>query len=266
MSKVNSNSKIHRPWALVTGASEGIGRAIAEHLAIAGYNLTICARRGSLLRELAAQITQQRACEVRVIEADLSDPDGPALLDQKSDDLAFSCVVLAAGFGTSGPFLDGELSTELKMIDVNCRAVVETTHRFAKQMRDGGNGGSIVLFSSLVGFQGVPRAANYAATKGFVQVFAEGLRHELKVHGIKVLAVAPGPVASGFASAAGMTMSNAASTEDVATEVVASLGSSGTIRPGFLSKFLESGLALLPRRGRTAIMKHVMAGMTREHA
>lgn len=266
MNEINFNLKPQRPWALVTGASEGIGRAIATRLSDAGYNLAICARRAPLLRELAEELTRRSACEVRVIEVDLASYDGPARLDQETRDLEFSCVVLAAGFGTSGPFLDGDLSTELSMIDVNCRAIVEMTHHFAKRMRDASTGGSIVLFSSLVGFQGVPRAANYAATKGFVQVFAEGLRHELKDHNINVLAVAPGPVESGFASVAGMTMSNAASPEEVARDVVANLGSSGTIRPGFLSKFLEASLSLLPRRGRTKIMKQVMAGMTREHA
>lgn len=266
MSKDTLNPAVPRPWALVTGASEGIGRAITDHLADAGYNLAICARRGPLLRELAAQLTERCECEVRSVEIDLSDPQGPAQLDHETSDLTFSCVVLAAGFGTSGPFLDGDLPTELRMIDVNCRAVVDTTHRFGRRMRDDRKRGTIVLFSSIVGFQGVPRAANYAATKGFVQVFAEGLRHELKDHGIDVLAVAPGPVASGFAAVAGMTMRNAATTQDVAKNVVANLGSSGTIRPGFLSKALESGLAALPRRGRTAIMKQVMAGMTRAHA
>lgn len=255
-----------RPWALVTGASEGIGRATAECLADSGYNLVLCARREAMLRELADKLTAQSDCAVRTIQLDLAKPDSAAALDRHTRELTFSCIVLAAGFGTSGPFLDGELTRELVMIDVNCRAVVETTHRFARRMRDDQAGGTIVLFSSLVGFQGVPRAANYAATKGFVQVFAEGLQSELRDHGINVLSVAPGPVNSGFAEVAGMTMSNAATTNEVARDVVANLGSRGTIRPGFLSKALESSLALLPRRGRTAIMKQVMAGMTRERA
>ena len=218
-----------------------------------------------MLAELADELAEQEGCEIRAIEADLASLDGPAALDRATSDLAISCVVLAAGFGTSGAFLENDIKTELRMIDLNCRAVVETTHRFGSRMRDHGIPGSIALFSSLVGFQGVPRAANYAATKGFVQVLAEGLMHELAAHNIKVLAVAPGPVNSGFAGVAGMTMGKAATPDVVAADVVANLGSSGTIRPGFLSKALEYGLFGLPRRGRTAVMKQVMAGMTQEN-
>ncbi len=250
------------PWALVTGASDGIGRATAEELARSGYNLVISARRSDLLEDLAAKLIRETSREVRIIPADLSSHEGPALLDAETRDLNLSCVVFAAGYGTSGSFLENDLETELRMVDLNCRAVVDSAHRFSRRMRDKNTKGSIVLFSSLVGFQGVPRAANYAATKAFVQVLAEGLKHELVPLGINVIAVAPGPVNSGFADVAGMTMGKAATPQEVAKATVKKLGSSGTIRPGFLSKFLEFGLFMLPRRGRTTVMKAVMAGMT----
>ena len=262
MRKPPSHLPSSAPWALVTGASDGIGRAVAKRLAAAGYNLVICARRIGMLRELEQDLTTGAPCEVRVVAADLATSEGIARLDDETSDIPISCVVLAAGFGTSGPFLDNEIATEMRMVDLNCRAVVNATHRFAGRMRDSQLRGSIVLFSSLVAFQGVPRAANYAATKGFVQVLAEGLMHELAPHDISVLAVAPGPVNSGFAGVAGMVMGKAATPEEVADGVLAKLGANATIRPGFLSKALEYSLFALPRRGRTAIMKQVMAGMT----
>ncbi len=263
MSKTVSPPASSAPWALVTGASEGIGRAVAKRLAAAGYNLVISARRTGLLRELELDLTEGSPCNVRVVGADLATSEGIAQLYDETSDIPISCVVLAAGFGTGGRFLDSDIETELRMIDLNCRSVVDATYRFAGRMRERGIRGSIVLFSSLVAFQGVPHAANYAATKGFVQVFAEGLMHELAPHGISVLAVAPGPVNSGFADVAGMTMGKAGTPDEVAEGVIAKLGSSATIRPGFLSKALEYSLFSLPRRGRTAIMKQVMAGMTR---
>ncbi len=258
----STNTTQSARWALVTGASDGIGRATARQLARQGYNLVVAARRKDALDQLSAEIREETGREVRAIAVDLSDPMGPEDLHNRTADLSFSAIVLAAGYGTSGPFLDNNLAKELAMVDLNCRSVVECTHRFANRMRKNARGGTIVLFSSLVGFQGVPRAANYAASKGFIQVLAEGLRKEFEPFGIDVLAIAPGPVKSGFAEVAGMKMGKAGSPEEVAQAIIAKLGSSGTVRPGFLSKLLEFGLFTLPRRGRTAVMARVMASMT----
>jgi short-subunit dehydrogenase len=117
--------------------------------------------------------------------------------------------------------------------------------------------------SSLVAFQGVPKAATYAATKAFVQTFAEGLRAELETHGVDVLASAPGPVRSGFEARADMKMSVALSPPVVARATIEALGRKGTVRPGFLSKGLEASLAPLPRRARVRMMGMVMGGMTK---
>jgi len=120
--------------------------------------------------------------------------------------------------------------------------------------------------SSLVAFQGVPRAANYAATKAYVQSFAEALRLELKPLGVDVIASAPGPIRSGFATRASMRMGLAQTPRDVADATLAALGRRGIVRPGWLSKFLEASLMFLPRWGRVRTMGFVMAGMTRPHA
>jgi short-subunit dehydrogenase len=117
--------------------------------------------------------------------------------------------------------------------------------------------------SSLLAFQGVPRAANYAATKAFVQTFAEGLRLEMAPLGIQVLACAPGPIQSGFAERARMQMDFADKPTNVAQATLNALGRRGTVRPGLLSKTLEASLAPLPRFARSQIMARVMAGMTK---
>ena len=102
-------------------------------------------------------------------------------------------------------FIDSDLEVELNMIDLNCRSLAQMTHTFGGRFAKRGRGG-IVLMSSLVAFQGVPRAANYAATKAYVQSLAEGIRAELKPLGVSVLASAPGPVKSGFGARAGMAI------------------------------------------------------------
>jgi len=252
-----------RSWAVVTGASDGIGRAVAWELARQGYDLVLVARREATLLEIATEIAQTHGRACQVIALDLGIGGTSEELAARTSGLDVSLIVAAAGFGTSGAFVEIPIADELAMVDVNCRAVVELVHAFTPRFVAQRSGG-FVLLSSLVAFQGVPRAATYAATKAFIQTFAEGLRHELAPHGIDVLAVAPGPVRSGFAARARMTMTMAQTPADVATVIGKAVRrrTRGTVRPGFLSKFLEASLALLPRFGRVRMMRRVMAGMT----
>jgi uncharacterized protein len=253
------------PWAVVTGASDGIGRAIAHELALAGVNLVLAARRKDVLDALGAELSARHGVEARCVGVDLSEREGVEALLAGTLDLDVGLLVAAAGFGTSGAFLESSVETELVMIDVNCRAVAALSHAFGRRFVARGRGGLVVL-SSLVAFQGVPRAANYAATKAYVQSLAEGLRIELAPQGVDVVASAPGPVHSGFGARASMRMSLAQSPEEVARGTLAALGRWGTVRPGFLARFLELSLALLPRWGRVRMMGVVMRGMTNHHA
>jgi short-subunit dehydrogenase len=252
-------------WAVVTGASDGIGRALAVALAEQGLNVVLAARRHERLEALGAELAARHGVEALPVAVDLSSQEGVATLLSVTAPLDVGLLVAAAGFGTSGAFLDAKLETELEMIDVNCRAVAALTHHFAQRLVRRGQGG-IVLLSSLVAFQGVPRAANYAATKAYIQSLAEGLRLELAPFGVDVLASAPGPVASGFAARASMQMSMAQTPEEVARGTVAALGRRGTVRPGALAKLLELSLSFLPRWGRVRAMALVMSGMTRHQA
>jgi hypothetical protein len=250
------------PWAVVTGASDGIGRELALRLAEAGVHVVLAARREERLASLARELTGSHGVQTRVVAVDLATRAGVDDLVARTGDLDVGLLVAAAGFGTSGPFLDGDLADELTMIDVNCRAVAELSHAFGRRFVARGRGG-IALLSSLVAFQGVPGAANYAATKAYVQSFAEALRIELKPLGVDVVASAPGPIHSGFAARASMKMGFAQAPRDVAGATLTALGRRGTVRPGWLSKLLEASLTLLPRWGRVRMMGVVMAGMTR---
>jgi len=171
-------------------------------------------------------------------------------------------LVAAAGFGTSGEFLKGQLESEIQMLDVNCQAVLVLTHHFARLFAAQKRGG-IILLSSMVGFQGVPFAAHYAATKAYVQSLGEALSLELKPHGVDVLAAAPGPVRSGFADHANMQMGKVLTPEDVGIPILKALGRRTTVLPGFLTKFLVGSLRTLPRWGKIRVMRAVMGGMTK---
>lgn len=249
------------PWALVTGASDGIGQAIAAELAAARVNLVLVARREVRLQTLAAEWQQRHPIQTLVLPADLTDPAAPAAIAAATAHLDLGLFVAAAGFGTSGNFVDAPLEPEIDMLAVNCRAAVALTHHFARRFADQRRGG-IILLSSLVAFQGVARAAHYAATKAYIQTLAEGLALELKPHGVSVLAAAPGPVNSGFAARANMNMSMALTPDAVALATLKALGRQTTVRPGWLSQALELSLAPLPRWARSRIMQQVMAGMT----
>jgi short-subunit dehydrogenase len=249
-------------WAVVTGASDGIGREFAKRLARSRLDLVLVARRASVLEELCEELARAHGIQVKVVPADLATGDGVRAVIDETRGLDVGILVAAAGFGTSGPFIDGSVERELAMIDVNCRAVAALAHHFGRRFADRRRG-ALVLMSSLLAFQGVPRAANYAATKAYVQSLAEGLRSELRPLGVDVIASAPGPIDSGFAKRADMVMGMAGTPEAVAAGTLRALGRAETVRPGFLSKFLELSLSLLPRWGRVRIMALVMAGMTK---
>jgi len=260
------NLQHYGPWALVTGASDGIGKALANEIAAAGINVALVARNEPALRALAADLETRHGIETAVVAADLADPFAVEHVETATRRLDVGLVVLAAGFGTTGTFLQTSVADEMALIAVNISAVSRLSHTFAGRLA-GRDKGGLVLFGSIVGWQGVPGQANYAASKAYVQSLAEGLHDELEPHGVDVLAVAPGPVASGFGARAGLAMTGATAPEVVATATLKALGRRRTVIPGAQGRFLTSALRPLPRRFRSLILGRVIAGMrTREAA
>lgn len=131
---------------------------------------------------------------------------------------------------------------------------------FGRRFVQRGNGG-LILMGSIVGFQGTPWAAHYSVTKAYVQVLAEGLGRELRVKGVDVLAVAPGPTNTGFASRANMRMGASSDPTKIAPEILNELGRKSTVLPGLLSKLLVYAMLPLPRWARITIMGNMMRGM-----
>jgi uncharacterized protein len=255
-----TNAHRYGPWALITGASDGIGQAMAQRIAAEGINVVLVARNRDRLHALATELSAAHNVDTRVLPTDLTDKGAAGGVADSTSDLDIGLVVLAAGFGTTGTFLETARSEELDLIAVNITAVMHLSHIFAERLAARGKGG-IVLFGSIVGWQGVPGQANYAASKAYVQSLAEGLHDELKPTGVDVLAVAPGPVDSGFGARADLTMTAADSPEVVAKAALNALGRRRTVIPGARGKFLTASLALLPRRLRSRILGKVIAGM-----
>ena len=265
MSNSTGGSRLYSrygPVAVVTGASSGIGRAMAVQAAAAGLDVVLVARGQQLLDELAVELTASYGVHAQVVAADLGTTAGVTELLEATAGVDVGMLCAAAGFGTSGQFLEADIDTELNMLDVNCRAVLLMTHEFGRRLAARGRGG-IVLMGSLVGYQGTPNAAHYAATKAYVQTLAEGLHAELRKSGVDVLSSAPGLVHTGFADRAGMTVGRAVHPHTVAAQSLSALGRRATVAPGGLSKVLSWSLAPLPRSARTRIMGQVMGGMTK---
>ena len=257
MTSVDSHR--YGPWALITGASDGIGQALACRLAAEGINVVLVARSKNRLQAIAAELSAVHNVETMVLPADLTDPGAAGTIEDLTGRLDVGLVILAAGFGTTGTFLETPLAEELDLIAVNITAIARLSHTFAGRLALRGKGG-IVLFGSIVGWQGVPGQANYAASKAYAQSLAEGLHDEMKPRGVDVLSVAPGPVDSGFGARAGLTMTSATSPEVVANAALNALGRR-TVIPGARSKFLTASLTPLPRRIRSLILGRVIAGM-----
>lgn len=260
-SRLSSRLQRYGAYAMVTGASEGIGACFAEELAKAGMNVVLVARREDRLNALAKELEARFQVLCPVITADLSSQVQLSNLLQVTDSLDIGLLVCNAGFGTSGNFLDSDLDIEMNMLGVNCVALTQMVHHFGRKFKSKGAGG-VVLLSSIVATQGVARSAHYAASKAYVQSLGEGLQQEWQGSGLDLLLVAPGPVDTGFAKRAQMQLGKAASPEVVAVQSLQALGRQKIIHPGWMAKLMALALSASPRSIRVKIMSAIMASMT----
>jgi uncharacterized protein len=191
-------------WALVTGASAGIGEAIAVELAGAGVNLVLTARRREQLDVLADRLRTANEIQTRVIVADLTQPQAPQQIFDATagSGLEVDLLVNNAGFGEYGEFVRSSLEMQVNMVQVNCAAVVHLTWLFLPPMVKRGRG-DVMIVASTASFQPVPYLATYGATKAFDRMLAEALAEEVKRHGVRVSALCPGPTESEFDRVAG---------------------------------------------------------------
>jgi short-subunit dehydrogenase len=191
-------------WALVTGASAGIGVALAEELARGGTSLVLTARRRERLEELAQRLSDAHKIQTKIFVADLAEAEAPEQIFQFTKDqrIQIELLINNAGFGAYGEFQTVEARKLTDMVQVNCAAVVHLTRLYVPEMVSRRHG-DILIVASTAAFQSVPYISTYAATKAFDLLFAEGLAEELKPYGIRVCALCPGSTESEFAEVAG---------------------------------------------------------------
>lgn len=194
-------------WAVVTGASSGIGEAFARTLAARGMSTVLVARREERLRELAAELRSGYApgVQAEVVAADLGEPGAPERAWQAATEgRSIHLLVNNAGFGIAGRLDRLPRERQAQMVDLNCRAVLELAHLALGPMRERGEGG-IINVASVAAFQPIPRFATYAASKAFVLSLSEALWDENRRAGVRVLALCPGAVPTEFQATAGTT-------------------------------------------------------------
>jgi len=192
-------------WALVTGASAGIGLAFAERLAVEGMNLVLTARRLDRLEQLATRLRDSRNVSVEICRADFGEESGPAAVFEftESKRIAVDLLVNNAGLGGYGEFRASDLRRQLDMVQLNCAAVVQVTHLYLPGMIVRGHG-DIIITASAASFQPTPYIAVYGASKAFDLMFAEALAAEVARHGVRVCALCPGSTESEFHEIAGV--------------------------------------------------------------
>src|ERR1700692_435626 len=208
-------------WALLAGASGGIGTALARELAAGGTNLVLTARRRDRLVGLAAELSAKNNIRTVVCVADLAQPLGPQQIFSFTEEknIAIDLLVNNAGFGAYGEFHKARLDSLIEMTQVNVTAVVHMTHLYLPGMIKRGSG-DILIVASTAAFQAVPYISTYAATKAFDLFFAEGLAEEVKSHGIRVCALCPGSTESEFHQVANQSNAPASNTRrETATKV-----------------------------------------------
>jgi short-subunit dehydrogenase len=197
-------TSLEKKWAIVTGASAGIGTALAEDAAKRGFGVVLVARRKDRLDALGKRLTETYGIETVVVATDLATREGIDVLWNATEQQKIVPDVLFnnAGYGTNTVFLDADARRELGMVDLNCRTLVALAHRYGRAMRAKGRG-TIVNVGSVLSFIPTSYMAVYAATKAFVLSFSEALATELRGTGVSVVALCPGRTATEFADVAG---------------------------------------------------------------
>ncbi|WCB93180.1 FabG-like 3-oxoacyl-(acyl-carrier-protein) reductase [Baekduia alba] len=191
--------------AVVTGASSGIGADLARDLAGRGHNVVLVARRADRLEALAAELVEAHGVRAEAVACDLIDPEAVRALPGRIEALGLTVDILVnnAGYGSAGQFVDLDARSESDMVRLNCETVVALTGHYAPAFVERRTG-AILVVASEAGMQPIPGQATYGATKAFALSFAEALHTEVSHLGVAVTALCPGPVATEFASRAGM--------------------------------------------------------------
>lgn len=222
-------------WAVITGASSGIGVEFAKQIAAKGLNVVLVARRKARLDNLAKELEAQYNIKTKAVECDVAQDGFQNIILDATKDLDVGLLVNNAGINCEGLFFRGDLARNQQMIQVNMKAPFTLAYVFAKQFADKGNGG-IIFTSSLSAFNAHPYLTHYAATKAYILSLAEGMNYEFKSQNIDVIALCPGMTKSEMTK--GMKDSPILmEAQPVVQAAIDNLGKSAFVVPGFINKF-----------------------------
>lgn len=245
------------PWAVVTGASSGIGAEFSRQLAAKGLNVALVAPEADLLANLAADLQNKYPVKARAVVADFSKDDGWRSAVAAMEDFEVGLLVNNAGVSLMGSFFRDPVEKHLNLISINNSAVTALAHAFGRKMADRGRGG--IIFTSSVSRRMVPWVATYSASKAFVSSFAHLLRFELKPQGVQVMCLEPARVqtrmsAKGSPTAVSLIWSlggNLMTPADCVKEALtAFVAGKATCTPGLGYKMVMLLLGMLPTRFR----------------
>jgi uncharacterized protein len=248
------------PWALVAGASAGLGEAFARLLAARGLHVLLVARREGALHRLAADLRATHGVEARAGAFDLARGDVAGEVARLAVGVEVGLLVYNAAHSVIGPFVNRPLEDHLRVIDVNCRGPLVLAHALGGAMARRGRGG-IVLMTSLAASQGNPLLASYAASKAFELVLAEGLWAELRERGVDVVACRAGATRTpGYEASRPRRGVPLLEPEEVARRTLDALGHGPSLVTGAINRVAAFALGrLFPRR----VSIHVMGRATR---
>jgi short-subunit dehydrogenase len=252
------------PWAIVSGASEGLGAAFAEECARRGLNVVLAARSMDKLLSLQSSIMEQYKTECRILKLDLSGQDAASLLDQQTALIDAGLLIYNAALSLIGPFMSFSADQHRDTVATNCLTPALCAYLFGKRFASRGRGG-ILFMSSMAGFQGSPFLAHYAATKAYTAVLAEGLSREYASHNVDVLACCAGATATpGYLKANNDKKSIMVMRPDtVARRAITKIHRRGIYIPGFFNKCGAMVLQrVLPRRVAVSIMEQSTKAMS----
>lgn len=249
-------------WALVTGASAGIGAAFARALAREGHSIVLVARREPELRAVAEEIEKEAGVATRVVACDLADDAARRELVRRVADLEIATLVNNAGFGYAGRFDKQDPERLVRMVRLHCEAPVALTAAFLPGMKERGRG-AVVVVGSVAGSQPLPLHAVYSATKSFDNLFGEALWAELRERGIDVVSLLPGSTESEFHEVAGEVPHAGASAASVVASALGALGHKPSVVAGAFNWVRANAVSrLLPRSTQALVAKAVISRQT----
>lgn len=260
-----------KPYALITGATSGIGLSIATIHASRKGNLIIIGQNSRKLSEVKKELETRFKIHVVAFSVDLTKPESVKKIVSrvKEQNLKVKYVINNAGFGLYGMFRDTDIDRELKMIDLNVKVLTELSKAFLPEMIEEGKG-YILNVGSVASFIPGPLMSVYYATKNYVLAFSEAINNELKGTGVSVTALCPGPTETNFTKTARGKKTHMLTKNLMSAEEVAVIGYEGMLKkksvviPGFKNKLLAFLPRILPRNNVVSIVRNVAEKLSDE--